>query len=69
MTTPILQSYIAGRWVGSEAAQALRSAVNGQPVASTHAESIDFAEARAATRARSACPACWRWTSSSAPRA
>ncbi|WP_332813305.1 phenylacetic acid degradation bifunctional protein PaaZ [Ramlibacter sp.] len=45
MTTPILQSYIAGRWVGGEAAQLLRSAVNGQPVASTHAEQLDFAEA------------------------
>jgi oxepin-CoA hydrolase/3-oxo-5,6-dehydrosuberyl-CoA semialdehyde dehydrogenase len=45
MTTPILQSHIAGRWIGSEAAQALRSAVNGKPVASTHADRIDFAEA------------------------
>lgn len=43
--TPILQSYIAGRWVGREAAQALRSAVNGKPVASTHADRLDFAEA------------------------
>ncbi len=41
----VLQSYIAGRWLGARPAQALRSAVNGQPVASTHAESIDFAEA------------------------
>ncbi|MBQ0932952.1 phenylacetic acid degradation bifunctional protein PaaZ [Ideonella alba] len=40
-----LQSYIAGRWVGREAAQTLRSAINGQPVATTHAEAIDFAEA------------------------
>ena len=40
-----LQSYIAGRWIGREAAQTLRSAVNGQPVARTHAEAIDFAEA------------------------
>lgn len=43
MTT--LQSYIAGRWIGKETAQQLRSAVNGQAVASTHAEAIDFAEA------------------------
>ena len=43
--TPTLQSYIAGRWIGQQAAQQLRSAVNGQPVASTHAEPIDFAEA------------------------
>jgi len=43
--TAVLQSYIAGRWVGAKPAQALRSAVNGAPVASTHAESIDFAEA------------------------
>lgn len=40
-----LQSFIAGRWVGSEAAQTLRSAVNGQPVARTHADGIDFGEA------------------------
>jgi oxepin-CoA hydrolase/3-oxo-5,6-dehydrosuberyl-CoA semialdehyde dehydrogenase len=40
-----LQSYIAGRWIGSRPAQALRSAINGKPVASTHAEEIDFAEA------------------------
>ena len=40
-----LQSHIAGRWVGREAAQPLYSAINGRPVASTHAEAIDFAEA------------------------
>ena len=45
MSTPVLQSYIGGRWQGSEAAQALRSAVNGKPVASTHADRLDFAEA------------------------
>ncbi|WBY02685.1 phenylacetic acid degradation bifunctional protein PaaZ [Ramlibacter tataouinensis] len=45
MTPPILQSYIAGRWVGAAAAQTLRSAINGQPVASTHADPLDFAEA------------------------
>jgi len=45
MTTPVLQSYIAGRWVGREAAQVLRSAVNGQPVAATHADRLDYAEA------------------------
>ena len=40
-----LQSHIAGRWVGQDAAQPLRSAVSGQVVAHTHAEAIDFAEA------------------------
>ncbi len=45
MSTPILQSHIAGRWVGREAAQTLRSAVNGKPVAATHADRLDFAEA------------------------
>ena len=45
MTTPLLQSHIAGRWIGHTPAQVLRSAVNGRAVASTHAESIDFAEA------------------------
>jgi len=43
--TTTLQSYIAGRWLGSQAAQALRSAVNGKTVFHTHAEAIDFAEA------------------------
>ncbi|WP_396271037.1 phenylacetic acid degradation bifunctional protein PaaZ [Ideonella sp.] len=41
----VLQSFIGGRWVGSQAAQTLRSAINGQAVAQTHAESLDFAEA------------------------
>ena len=45
-----LQSFIAGRWVGGEAAQVLRSAINGQPVARTHAEAIDFGEALAHAR-------------------
>ena len=43
--TAVLQSYIAGRWLGSKPAQPLRSAINGKPVASTHAEAIDFGEA------------------------
>ena len=45
MTTPTLQSYIGGRWIGQQPAQALRSAVNGRTVFHTHAESLDFAEA------------------------
>ena len=40
-----LQSYIAGRWLGTQAASALQSAINGHTVAYTHAEAIDFAEA------------------------
>ncbi|MCG2595681.1 phenylacetic acid degradation bifunctional protein PaaZ [Ramlibacter sp. XY19] len=43
--TTTLQSYIAGSWLGTQAGQALRSAVNGQPVFSTHEDRIDFAEA------------------------
>ncbi|WP_430423256.1 phenylacetic acid degradation bifunctional protein PaaZ [Methylibium petroleiphilum] len=43
--TPTLQSFIAGHWLGSDAAQLLRSAIDGKPVASTHAERIDFGEA------------------------
>lgn len=43
--TATLQSYIAGRWVGREAGQSLRSAVDGKPVYTTHAEPLDFAEA------------------------
>jgi oxepin-CoA hydrolase/3-oxo-5,6-dehydrosuberyl-CoA semialdehyde dehydrogenase len=42
---PTLQSLIGGRWVGREAAQSLRSAVNGDTVAYTHAEILDFGEA------------------------
>jgi len=43
--TRILQSHIAGQWVGREAAQTLHSAINGQAVAATHAEALDFAAA------------------------
>jgi oxepin-CoA hydrolase / 3-oxo-5,6-dehydrosuberyl-CoA semialdehyde dehydrogenase len=45
-----LQSYIAGQWLGREAGETLRSAVNGQPVSATHRESIDFGEATAHAR-------------------
>ena len=40
-----LQSHIAGRWIGAAPAQTLASALNGTPVAATHAEALDFAEA------------------------
>ena len=43
--TTVLQSLIAGRWIGQLAAQPLHSAINGQEIAFTHAESLDFAEA------------------------
>jgi oxepin-CoA hydrolase/3-oxo-5,6-dehydrosuberyl-CoA semialdehyde dehydrogenase len=43
--TTILQSFVAGRWIGQQAAQALHSAINGQDVAFSHAESLDFEEA------------------------
>ena len=42
--TRILQSYIAGRWIGQAAGLTLCSAINGQPVYRTHAETLDFAE-------------------------
>ena len=45
MNIPTLQSRIGGRWIGQQAAQTLRSAVNGRPVYATHAEAIDFGEA------------------------
>ncbi len=45
MSTTVLQSYVGGRWIGRESAQDLRSAIDGKPVASTHAEAIDFGEA------------------------
>ena len=49
-TTPLLQSWIAHRWIGAQPAEALRSAVDGRPVAHTHAERIDFGEALAHAR-------------------
>jgi oxepin-CoA hydrolase/3-oxo-5,6-dehydrosuberyl-CoA semialdehyde dehydrogenase len=48
--TTTLQSFIGGRWLGTQAAQTLHSAINGRPVASTHAEAIDFGEAVAYAR-------------------
>ena len=47
---PILQSFIGGRWVGQHGAQALRSALNGQTVARTHEEALDFEQAVAHAR-------------------
>jgi oxepin-CoA hydrolase / 3-oxo-5,6-dehydrosuberyl-CoA semialdehyde dehydrogenase len=52
MNPPTLHSLIAGRWFGTQPAQTLDSAVNGTPVAATHAEAIDFAEAVAFARHR-----------------
>ena len=43
--TTVLQSFVAGRWMGQQAAQSLHSAINGKEVAFAHAESLDFAEA------------------------
>ena len=51
MTQPTtLQSFIAGRWVGTRAAAPLASAINGQTVCHTHEESLDFGEALAFAR-------------------
>ena len=44
MNTPVLQSLIADRWLGTQAARSLHSAINGREVAQTHADEIDFAE-------------------------
>lgn len=41
----VLQSYIAGKWLGETPAKALPSAINGETVAHTHEETIDFAQA------------------------
>ena len=40
-----LQSFIGGRWIGSEAALPLRGALNNALIYHTHAEQIDFDEA------------------------
>jgi acyl dehydratase len=45
MSAMQLQSFIAGRWVGNHPAQELRSAIDGQVIARTHDEAIDFGEA------------------------
>ena len=50
MSTPILQSLIANRWVGAEPGRSLHSAINGRAVAHTHAENLDFAESLAYAR-------------------
>ncbi|MCL7929206.1 phenylacetic acid degradation bifunctional protein PaaZ [Halomonas llamarensis] len=47
---PVLQSYIAGQWFGKTESKALISAINGETVAHTHQESINFAEAVAFAR-------------------
>lgn len=61
MSTPILQSLIADRWVGATASRALHSAINGRTVAQTHAESIDFGESLAYARGQ-ALPALLKLT-------
>jgi len=43
--TQVLQSYIAGRWVGTKPGQPLASAVDGHVVAATHEDAIDFGAA------------------------
>ena len=42
--TSTLQSFVAGRWVGTQAKQALRSAINGAVIAHTHEETLNFEE-------------------------
>jgi oxepin-CoA hydrolase/3-oxo-5,6-dehydrosuberyl-CoA semialdehyde dehydrogenase len=49
-STPILQSYIAGRWQGARAGQPLASAVDGRVVATTHEDALDFGSAVAHAR-------------------
>lgn len=41
----VLQSFIAGQWIGSQSASQLHSAIDGHVVTHTHAEKIDFEEA------------------------
>ena len=49
-TLPVLQSLIAGQWIGQTAARGLHSAINGRLVAHTHAEAIDFGASLAHAR-------------------
>ena len=46
----VLQSLIAGRWLGDDAALPLHSAINGSLIHHTHTEAIDFGEAVAFAR-------------------
>ena len=41
----VLKSFIAGQWVGEKPAKALTSAINGEVVAHTHDDTIDFKKA------------------------
>lgn len=43
--TPVLQSHIAGQWLGCTPAALLKSAIDGRPVAHTPSETPDFAAA------------------------
>jgi oxepin-CoA hydrolase/3-oxo-5,6-dehydrosuberyl-CoA semialdehyde dehydrogenase len=43
--TPVLQSLIADRWIGTRAGSALASAIDGSAIHHTHADEIDFGEA------------------------
>jgi oxepin-CoA hydrolase/3-oxo-5,6-dehydrosuberyl-CoA semialdehyde dehydrogenase len=45
-----LQSYIGGRFVGTQAGAALQSAIDGRVVAHAHADALDFGEAVAHAR-------------------
>ncbi len=41
----VLQSFIAGQWIGQQGAHNLQSAINGQSIYQTHAEGIEFGDA------------------------
>jgi len=44
-THHVLQSLIAGRWIGTQPGSVLASAIDGSTVAHTHADKLDFEEA------------------------
>jgi len=48
----IIQSLIAGRFIGEQPALPLRCAITGQTIGHTHAETIDFSEALAHARSQ-----------------
>ena len=41
----VLQSYLAGQWLGSQPGKPLASAINGEIVAHAHDDTPDFAAA------------------------
>lgn len=62
----VLKSFIAGEWVGEQQAKALPSAINGEIVAHTHADTLDFKKPWNTAEKPVGKP-CWPWIFRNAP--